>query len=162
MNIKGAGPDISRYQLSMIWTELPLPFIYVREKTRNAILLVSIRGAIGLFWAVTLTPPNWISVVGVGFFLGSNTLGRLTITSARAPPSPNGIVVSIMIGLGLAGILSPLVFDVAIEKVSSGLRILPSVVIVLASLSALVFWTIPPYRKVNLTKPAEVDSPVKR
>ncbi|ELU37325.1 MFS_1 domain-containing protein [Rhizoctonia solani AG-1 IA] len=79
-----------------------------------------------------------------------NTPGILSIISARAPPSLKGIVISSMI-----------------EKVTPGLRILPPVIvsslalssmvaltvahyqIVLASLSALVFWTVPPRRKVD-------------
>ncbi|KAF8676788.1 Major Facilitator Superfamily [Rhizoctonia solani] len=156
MEIKGSGPDVSRYQLSMLWAGLTagrvffsLPFIHVRERTGNTILLVSMCGAIGLFWAVNSTPSNWIGIAAAGFFLGPNTPGILSIISARAPPSLKGIVISSMIGLGLAGTLAPLVFGVVIEKVTPGLRILPPVIIVLASLSALVFWTVPPRRKVD-------------
>ncbi|KAF8704630.1 Major Facilitator Superfamily, partial [Rhizoctonia solani] len=156
MEIKGSGPDVSRYQLSMLWAGLTagrvffsLPFIHVRERTGNTILLISMCGAIGLFWAVNSTPSNWIAIAAVGFFLGPNTPGILSIISARAPPSLKGIVISSMIGLGLGGTLAPLVFGVVIEKVTPGLRILPPVIIVLASLSALVFWTVPPRRKVD-------------
>ncbi|CAE6406668.1 unnamed protein product [Rhizoctonia solani] len=156
MNVKGSGPDISRYQLSMLWAGLTagrvffsLPFIHVRERTGNTLLLVSMCGAIGLFWAVNSTPSNWITVAAAGFFLGPNTPGIMSIVSARVPPSLKGIVVSVMIGLGLAGTLAPMVFGVVIEKVGPGLRILPPVVIILASLSGLVFWAIPPRRKVD-------------
>ncbi|KAF8751499.1 Major Facilitator Superfamily [Rhizoctonia solani] len=91
--------------------------VYPRSrKNGNTILLVSMCGAIGLFWAVNSTPSNWIGIAAAGFFLGPNTPGILSIISARAPPSLKGIVISSMIGLGLAGTLAPLVFGVVIER----------------------------------------------
>ncbi|EUC56936.1 MFS transporter [Rhizoctonia solani AG-3 Rhs1AP] len=157
IDVKGSGPDISRYQLSMFWAGLTagrvffsLPFIHVRERIGNTLLLVSMCGAIGLLWTVDSTPSNWVAVAVAGFFLGPNTPGILSIISTRVPPSLKGIVVSITIGLGLVGAtLGPLLFGITVGKIGPGLRVLPPVIIVLASLSALIFWAIPPRRKVE-------------
>ncbi|KAH7341363.1 major facilitator superfamily domain-containing protein [Rhizoctonia solani] len=157
IDVKGSGPDISRYQLSMFWAGLTagriffsLPFIHVRERIGNTLLLASTGGAIGLLWAVDSSISNWIGVAVAGFFLGPNTPGILSIISARVPPSLKGIIVSITIGLGLVGAtLGPLLFGITVGKVGPGLRVLPPVIIVLASLSALTFWAIPPRRKVE-------------
>ncbi|CAE6467811.1 unnamed protein product [Rhizoctonia solani] len=157
IDVKGSGPDISRYQLSMFWAGLTvgriffsLPFIYVRERIGNTLLLASTGGAIGLLWGVDSTPSNWIGVTVAGFFLGPNTPGILSIISARVPPSLKGIMVSITIGLGLVGAtLGPLLFGITVGKIGPGLRILPPVIIVLCALSALIFWAIPPRKKVE-------------
>ncbi|KEP51119.1 MFS transporter [Rhizoctonia solani 123E] len=157
IDVKGSGPDISRYQLSVFWAGLTagrvffsLPFIHVRERIGNTLLLASMCGAIGLLWAVDSTPSNWVAVAVAGFFLGPNTPGILSIISTRVPPSLKGIVVSITIGLGLVGAtLGPLLFGITVGKIGPGLRVLPPVIIVLASLSALIFWAIPPRRKVE-------------
>ncbi|CAE6441808.1 unnamed protein product [Rhizoctonia solani] len=160
IDVKGSGPDVSRYQLSMFWAGLTagriffsLPFIHVRERIGNTLLLVATGGAIGLLWAVNSTVSNWIGIAVAGFFLGPNTPGILSIISTRVPPSLKGIVVSITIGLGLVGAtLGPLLFGITIGKVKPGLHILPPVIMVLASLSALFFWAIPPRRKVDVSK----------
>ncbi|CEL55807.1 Bypass of stop codon protein 6 OS=Saccharomyces cerevisiae (strain ATCC 204508 / S288c) GN=BSC6 PE=1 SV=1 [Rhizoctonia solani AG-1 IB] len=152
---KGSEPDISRYQLSMFWAGLTcgriffsLPFIHVRERLGNTLLLACVGGAIAVLWNVTSPVTNWATIAIAGFFLGPNTPGILSIVSARVPPSLKGIVVSITIGLGLVGAtLGPLVFGVVVGKVGPGLRILPPVIIVLASLSAITFWAIPPRTK---------------
>ncbi|QRW18317.1 major facilitator superfamily transporter [Rhizoctonia solani] len=137
IDVKGSGPDVSRYQLSMFWAG-------------NTLLLVATGGAIGLLWAVNSTVSNWIGIAVAGFFLGPNTPGILSIISTRVPPSLKGIAVSITIGLGLVGAtLGPLLFGITIGKVKPGLHILPPVIMVLASLSALFFWAIPPRRKVE-------------
>ncbi|KDN40756.1 hypothetical protein RSAG8_07931, partial [Rhizoctonia solani AG-8 WAC10335] len=157
IDVKGSGLDISRYQLSMFWAGLTigriffsLPFIHVRERIGNTLLLAAMGGAIGLLWAVDSTPSDWIAVAVAGFFLGPNTPVILSIISTRVPPSLKGIVVSITIGLGLVGAtLGPLLFGITVGKISPGLRVLPPVIIVLASLSALIFWAIPPRRKVE-------------
>ncbi|KAG8690190.1 hypothetical protein FRC11_013253, partial [Ceratobasidium sp. 423] len=157
IDVKGSGPDISRYQLSMFWAGLTagriffsLPFIHVRERIGNTLLLASASGAIGLLWAVNSTASNWIAIAIAGFFLGPNTPGILSIISTRVPPSLKGIVVSITIGLGLVGAtLGPLLFGITVGKISPGLRVLPPVIIVLVFLSALIFWAIPPRRKVE-------------
>ncbi|CAE7090806.1 unnamed protein product [Rhizoctonia solani] len=155
INVKGSEPDISRYQLSIFWAGLTcgriffsLPFIHVREKFGNTLLLACLGGAIAVLWKVTSPVTNWATIAIAGFFLGPNTPGILSIVSARVPPSLKGIVVSITIGLGLVGAtLGPLIFGVVVGKVGPGLRILPPVIIVLASLSAITFWAIPPRAK---------------
>lgn len=155
IDVKGSGPDISRYQLSMFWAGLTLgriffslPFIHVRDRIGNTMLLGSLCAAIAVLWTVNSAASNWIMIGVAGFFLGPNTPGILSIVSVRVPPSLKGIVVSITIGLGLVGAtLGPLIFGVVVGKIRPGLRILPPVIIALASLSALTFWTIPPRRK---------------
>ncbi|CAE6538520.1 unnamed protein product [Rhizoctonia solani] len=157
INVKGSAPDISRYQLSIFWAGLTagriffsLPFIHIRERMGNNFLLALMGGAIGLLWALNTTASNWISVAVAGFFLGPNTPGILSIISTRVPPSLKEIVVSITIGSALVGgTLGSLIFGMTVGKVSPGLRLLPPVVIVLASLSALIFWAMPPRRKVD-------------
>ncbi|CUA70885.1 hypothetical protein RSOLAG22IIIB_04373 [Rhizoctonia solani] len=141
IDVKGGGQGVSRYQLSMLWAGLTvgraffsLPFIHVHERVGNMLLLAPMCGAMGLLWAVNFAASNWIAVAVAGFFLGPNSPGILSIISARVPPSLRGIVVSITLVAG---------------KVSSGLRILPPVIIILASLSTLFFWTIPPRKKVD-------------
>ncbi|KAL5634477.1 hypothetical protein ACGC1H_002511 [Rhizoctonia solani] len=141
----------------MLWAGLTvgraffsLPFIHIHERVGNTLLLAPMCGAMGLLWAINSSVSNWVAVAVAGFFLGPNTLGIFTIISTRVPPSLKGIVVSITLGLGLVGsTLGPLIFGIVAGKVSPGLRILPPVIIVLASLSALFFWTIPPRRKVD-------------
>ncbi|QRW18318.1 major facilitator superfamily transporter [Rhizoctonia solani] len=108
----------------------------------------SARGALAVLWNFTSPFTNWATIAIAGFFLGPNTPGILSIVSARVPPSLKGIVISITIGLGLVGAtLGPLLFGIVVGKVGPGLRILPPVIIVLASLSAITFWTIPPRTK---------------
>ncbi|CAE6510912.1 unnamed protein product [Rhizoctonia solani] len=151
------SPDISRYQLAMFWAGLTagriffsLPLIHLRERMGNALLLVSMCGAIGLLWAVRSTASDWVAVAVAGFFLGPNTPGILSIVSTRVPPSLKGIVVSITIGSALVGgTLGSLIFGVTVGKVSLGLRMLGPFIMVLAGLSALLFWGIPPRRKVD-------------
>ncbi|KAJ1307963.1 hypothetical protein OPQ81_002040 [Rhizoctonia solani] len=155
IDAKGSEPDISRYQLSMFWAGLTfgriffsLPFIHVRERFGNTLLLACLCGAIAVLWKVTSPVTNWVTIATAGFFLGPNTPGILSIVAARVPPSLKGIVVSITIGLGLVGAtLGPLIFGVVVGKVGPGLKILPPVIIALASLSAVAFWTIPPRTK---------------
>lgn len=157
IDVKGSGPGISRYQLSMLWAGLTvgraffsLPFIHIHERVGNTLLLAPMCGAVGLLWAVNSTASNWIAVAATGFFLGPNTPAILSIISNRVPPSLKGIILSVTLGLGLVGsTLGPLLFGIVAGKVSPGLRLLPPVVIALASLSALFFWTIPPRRKVD-------------
>ncbi|CAE7226206.1 unnamed protein product [Rhizoctonia solani] len=155
IDVKGSAPDISRYQLSLLWAGLTIgraffSLIHVRERMGNTLLLVPMCGAMGLLWAVNSVASNWIAIAIAGFFLGPNTPGILSIVSTRVPPSLKGIVVSITIGLGLVGsTLGPLIFGIVAGKVSPGLRMLPPVIIVLACLSSLFFWTIPPRRKVD-------------
>ncbi|KAL5634478.1 hypothetical protein ACGC1H_002512 [Rhizoctonia solani] len=157
IDVKGTAPDISRYQLAMFWAGLTagriffsLPLIHLRERMGNALLLVSMCGAIGLLWAVRSTASDWIAVAVAGFFLGPNTPGILSIISTRVPPSLKGIVVSITIGSALVGgTLGSLIFGITVGKVSPGLRMLGPFIMVLAGLSALLFWGIPPRRKVD-------------
>ncbi|KEP52041.1 MFS transporter [Rhizoctonia solani 123E] len=157
IDVKGTAPDVSRYQLAMFWAGLTagriffsLPLIHLRERMGNALLLVSMCGAIGLLWAVRSTASDWIAVAVAGFFLGPNTPGILSIISTRVPPSLKGIVVSITIGSALVGgTLGSLIFGVTVGKVSPGLRMLGPFIMVLAGLSALLFWGIPPRRKVD-------------
>ncbi|KAF8753505.1 Rab-protein geranylgeranyltransferase [Rhizoctonia solani] len=155
---KGSEPDVSRYQLSIneiYCTGLTcgriffsLPFIHVRERLGNTLLLACAGGALAVLWNFTSPFTNWATIAIAGFFLGPNTPGILSIVSARVPPSLKGIVISITIGLGLVGAtLGPLLFGIVVGKVGPGLRILPPVIIVLASLSAITFWTIPPRTK---------------
>ncbi|KAG8732408.1 hypothetical protein FRC11_013866 [Ceratobasidium sp. 423] len=153
IDVKGSGPGISRYQLSILWAGLTagraffsLPFIHVRERMGNTLLLVAMGGAIGLLWAVNSAASNWIAIAAAGFFLGPNTPGILSIISTRVPPSLKGIVVSITL---VGSTLGPLIFGVVAGKVGPGLRLLPPVIIVFASLCALFFWAIPPRRKVD-------------
>ncbi|KAG8732409.1 hypothetical protein FRC11_013867 [Ceratobasidium sp. 423] len=157
IDVKGTAHDISRYQLAMFWAGLTagriffsLPHIHLRERLGNALLLVSMCGAIALLWAVNSTPSDWVAVATAGFFLGPNTPGILSIISTRVPPSLKGIAVSITIGSALVGgTLGSLIFGVTVGKVSPGLRILGPFIVVLAGLSALLFWGIPPRRKVD-------------
>ncbi|KAF8599583.1 MFS general substrate transporter [Ceratobasidium sp. AG-I] len=149
IDVKGSGPDISRYQLSMFWTGLTLgrmffslPFVHIRDRIGNTMLLGALCGALVGLWRVRAAASDWLMIGVAGFFLGPNTPGILSIVSSRVPPSLKGIVLSITIGLGLVGAtLGPLLFGVAAGKV--GLQVLPPVIIVLASISALVFWAIP-------------------
>ncbi|KAG8692864.1 hypothetical protein FRC09_010896 [Ceratobasidium sp. 395] len=153
IDVKGSGPDISRYQLSMFWTGLTvgriffsLPFIHVRDRIGNTILLAALCSALAILWKVKSAPSDWIMIALAGFFLGPNTPGILSIVSARVPPSLKGMVLSITIGLGLVGAtLGPLLFGMAVGRF--GLQTLPPVIITLACLSALVFWAIPPREK---------------
>ncbi|GAB1525154.1 major facilitator superfamily transporter [Rhizoctonia solani] len=157
IDVKGTGPDISRYQLAMFWAGLTagriffsLPIIHFRERLGNALLLTSMCGAIGLLWAVNSAASNWVAVAIAGFFLGPNTPGILSIVSTRVPPSLKEIVVSLTIGSALVGgTLGSLIFGLTVGKVSLGLRLLSPVIIVLAGLSALLFWAVPPRRKVD-------------
>ncbi|KAG9119805.1 hypothetical protein FRC07_004979 [Ceratobasidium sp. 392] len=153
IDIKGSGPDISRYQLSMFWTGLTLgriffslPFIHIRDRIGNTILLVALCSALAVLWKVKSAPSDWLMIALAGFFLGPNTPGILSIVSARVPPSLKGMVLSITIGLGLVGAtLGPLLFGIAVGRF--GLQTLPPVIITLAGLSALAFWAIPPREK---------------
>ncbi|CAE6479580.1 unnamed protein product [Rhizoctonia solani] len=157
IDVKGSASDISRYQLSVFWAGLTagriffsLPFIHIRERTGNNLLLALTAGAIGLLWGVNTVASNWIAIAVAGFFLGPNTPGILSIISTRLPPSLKEIVVSIAVGSALVGgTLGSLIFGLTVGKFSPGLRLLPPVIIVLASLSALVFWAMPPRRKVD-------------
>ncbi|KEP52042.1 MFS transporter [Rhizoctonia solani 123E] len=157
INVKGSAPDISRYQLSVFWAGLTagriffsLPLIHIRERSGNNLLLALMGGAIGLLWALNNVASNWITIAVAGFFLGPNTPGIMSIISTRVPPSLKEIVVSITIGSALVGgTLGSLIFGITVGKVSPGLRLLPPVIIVLASLSALIFWAMPPRRKVD-------------
>ncbi|CAE6465982.1 unnamed protein product [Rhizoctonia solani] len=157
INVKGSAPDISRYQLSVFWAGLTagriffsLPLIHIRERSGNNLLLALMGGAIGLLWALNNVASNWITTAVAGFFLGPNTPGIMSIISTRVPPSLKEIVVSITIGSALVGgTLGSLIFGITVGKVSPGLRLLPPVIIVLASLSALIFWAMPPRRKVD-------------
>ncbi|KAH7341290.1 major facilitator superfamily domain-containing protein [Rhizoctonia solani] len=157
IDVKGSLPDIARYQLSVFWAGLTagriffsLPFIHIRERTGNNLLLALTGGAIGLLWAVNAIASNWIAIAVAGFFLGPNTPGILSIISTRLPPSLKEIVVSIAVGSALVGgTLGSLIFGLTVGKFSPGLRLLPPVIIVLASLSALIFWAMPPRRKVD-------------
>ncbi|KAJ3509778.1 hypothetical protein NLJ89_g5037 [Agrocybe chaxingu] len=155
IEVKGAGVDISRYQLSMLWTGITagrmffsLPYIRVRDRVGNALLLVLLCGAIAALWAAKANASNWAVIATAGFFLGPNTPAILSIVSIRVPPRLKGAAVSITIGSGLIGAaLGPLLFGVAVGKIVPGLEVLPPVIIVLSTLSALTFWTIPPREK---------------
>ncbi|CAE6467825.1 unnamed protein product [Rhizoctonia solani] len=155
IELKGSGSDVSRYQLSVYWAGLTfgrvffsLPFIYVSERIGNTLLLVTLAGAITIFWTVHLTSLDWIMVGSAGFCLGPNTPGIISIVSARVPPSLRGIVISVVIGCGLIGAtLGPLISGVVAGKV--GLKILPPVAIGLACLSGLIFWLVPPREKCD-------------
>ncbi|CAE6406651.1 unnamed protein product [Rhizoctonia solani] len=157
IDVKGTGPDISRYQLAMFWAGLTagriffsLPIIHFRERLGNSLLLTAMCGAIGLLWAVNSAASNWVAVAIAGFLLGPNTPGILSIVSTRVPPSLKEIVVSLTIGSALVGgTLGSLIFGVTVGKISLGLRLLSPVIIVLAGLSALLFWAVPPRRKVD-------------
>ncbi|KAJ1308038.1 hypothetical protein OPQ81_002106 [Rhizoctonia solani] len=157
IDVKSTAADISRYQLAMFWAGLTagriffsLPGIHLRERAGNTLLLVSMCGAIALLWAVSSAASDWIAVAAAGFFLGPNTPSILSIVSTRVPPSLKGIVVSITIGSALVGgTLGSLIFGVTVGKVGPGLRLLGPFIIVLAGLSALLFWAIPPRRKVD-------------
>ncbi|KAF8676878.1 Major Facilitator Superfamily [Rhizoctonia solani] len=157
IDVKGTAPDISRYQLSVFWAGLTagriffsLPFIHVRERIGNNVLLALMGGAVGLLWGLNTTASNWVSIAVAGFFLGPNTPGILSIISTRVPPSLKEIVISVIIGSALVGgTLGSLIFGITVGKVSPGLRLLPLVIIILASLSALIFWAMPARRKVD-------------
>ncbi|KAJ1308036.1 hypothetical protein OPQ81_002105 [Rhizoctonia solani] len=107
---EGSAPDTSRYQLSVFWAGpttgrvfFSFPFIHIREKAGNNLLLALMGGAIGLLWALDNTASNWVAIAVAGFFLGPNTPGILSITSTRVPPSLKEIIVSIIIGSALVG-----------------------------------------------------------
>ncbi|CCO28592.1 Riboflavin transporter MCH5 [Rhizoctonia solani AG-1 IB] len=77
MEVKGSGPDVSRYQLSVYWAGLTfgrvffsLPFINVSERAGNTLLVAALSGAIGVFWGVNSVPLNWLMVGAAGFCLG--------------------------------------------------------------------------------------------
>ncbi|CAE6427443.1 unnamed protein product [Rhizoctonia solani] len=119
-----------------------LPFIHIAERVGNTLLLLALSGAIAVFWTTHLIPLDWI----MRKLLSPNTPGIISIVSARVPSSLRGVVISIVIGCGLIGAtLGPLTFGVVVGKV--GLKILPPVVIALASLSAFMFWLVPPREK---------------
>ncbi|CAE6506612.1 unnamed protein product [Rhizoctonia solani] len=172
IEVKGSGPDVSRYQLSVYWAGLTLgricfslPFIHITERAGNTPLVAALSGAIALFWTIQSISLNWIMVGAAGFCLGPNTPAIISIVSARVPPSLRGIVISVVIGCGLIGAtLGPLIFGIVVGKL--GLKILPPVVvcnlhlfkalaataddelkIALAFLSALMFWFVPPREK---------------
>ncbi|KAJ3510942.1 hypothetical protein NLJ89_g4387 [Agrocybe chaxingu] len=155
IEVKGAGADISRYQLSMLWAGITagrmffsLPYIHVRDRLGNTLLLALLCGAIAILWATKANASNWVVIAAAGFFLGPNTPGILSIVSIRVPPRLKGAAVSITIGSGLIGAaLGPLLFGVAVGKIVPGLEVLPPVIIVLSTLSALTFWAIPPREK---------------
>ncbi|KAG8732410.1 hypothetical protein FRC11_013868 [Ceratobasidium sp. 423] len=138
IDVKGSAPDISRYQLSIFWAGLSagriffsLPFIHIRERAGNNLLLALMGGAIGLLWALNTTASNWASVAVAGFFLGPNTPGIISIISTRVPPSLKDIIISTIIGSALVGgTLGSLIFGMTVGKVSPGLRILPPVILV--------------------------------
>ncbi|CAE7060503.1 unnamed protein product [Rhizoctonia solani] len=141
INVKGSAPDISRYQLSVFWAGLTvgriffsLPLIHIRERAGNNLLLALTGGSIGLLWALDNTASNWIAIAVAGFFLGPNTPGILSIVSTRVPPSLKEIIISVIVGAALVGgTLGSLIFGVTVGKISAGLRLLPPVIIVLAS-----------------------------
>ncbi|CEL55801.1 Bypass of stop codon protein 6 OS=Saccharomyces cerevisiae (strain ATCC 204508 / S288c) GN=BSC6 PE=1 SV=1 [Rhizoctonia solani AG-1 IB] len=153
MEVKGSGPDVSRYQLSVYWAGLTfgrvffsLPFINVSERAGNTLLVAALSGAIGVFWGVNSVPLNWLMVGAAGFCLGPNTPGIVSIVSSRVPPSMRGIVISVTIGCGLIGAtLGPLIFGVIVGRV--GLKVLPPIVIGLAFLAIIMFWLVPPREK---------------
>ncbi|CAA7261252.1 unnamed protein product [Cyclocybe aegerita] len=155
IEVKGAGADISRYQLSMLWAGITagrmffsLPYIHVRDRLGNTLLLALLCGAITALWATKANASNWVVIGAAGFFLGPNTPAILSIVSIRVPPRLKGAAVSITIGSGLIGAaLGPLLFGVAVGKIVPGLEVLPPVIIVLSTLSALTFWAIPPREK---------------
>ncbi|KAJ3515209.1 hypothetical protein NLJ89_g1911 [Agrocybe chaxingu] len=155
IEVKGAGADISRYQVSMLWAGITagriffsLPYIRVRDRFGNTLLLVFLCGAIAALWATKENASNWVVIGAAGFFLGPNTPAILSIVSARVPLRLKGAAVSITIGAGLIGAaLGPLLFGVAVGQVVPGLEVLPPVIIVLSTLSALTFWAIPPREK---------------
>ncbi|ELU37324.1 MFS_1 domain-containing protein [Rhizoctonia solani AG-1 IA] len=106
IDVKGTAPDISRYQLSVFWAGacltagrifFSLPFIHVRERIGNNVLLALMGGAVGLLWGLNTTASNWVSIAVAGFFLGPNTPGILSIISTRVPPSLKEIVISVII-----------------------------------------------------------------
>ncbi|CAA7261270.1 unnamed protein product [Cyclocybe aegerita] len=155
IEVKGSEPDVSRYQLSMLWAGMTtgrlvfsLPYIHIPERIGNAILLALLCGAIGVLWVANTAASNWVLIFLAGFFIGPNTPAILSIVSSRVPPSLKSTAVSIIIGsgLGIGATLGPLLFGVAAERVSPGLRVLPPVMLVLALLSALTFWAIPPQK----------------
>ncbi|KDN40759.1 hypothetical protein RSAG8_07934, partial [Rhizoctonia solani AG-8 WAC10335] len=134
IEVKGSGPDVSRYQLSVYWAGLTFgrvfssfPFVHITERVGNTLLVVALSGAITIFWTMHSTPSDWIMVGAAGFCLGPNTPGIISIVSARVSPNLRGIVISVVIGCGLIGAtLGPLIFGVIVGKV--GLKILPPVV----------------------------------
>ncbi|KEP52040.1 putative MFS-1 domain protein [Rhizoctonia solani 123E] len=149
-NVLSNDPTWAFLDINYPCSGLSIFLLTVYPRPRKELLLAPMCGAMGLLWAVNSSASNWVAVAVAGFFLGPNTPGIFTIISTRVPPSLKGIVVSITLGLGLVGsTLGPLIFGIVAGKVSPGLRILPPVIIVLACLSALFFWTIPPRRKVD-------------
>ncbi|CAA7261253.1 unnamed protein product [Cyclocybe aegerita] len=157
IEVKGSEPDASRYQLSMLWAAsgltagrlfFSLPYVHVRERIGNTVLLVLLCGAISVLWVVNTMALDWVVIALAGFFIGPNTPTILSIVAVRVPPSLKNAAVSITIGSGVIGAtLGPLIFGVAAGKIVPGLQVLPPVIVVLACLSALVFWAIPPREK---------------
>ncbi|KAJ3513496.1 hypothetical protein NLJ89_g2914 [Agrocybe chaxingu] len=150
IEVKGTGLDISRYQLSMLWAGMTagrmffsLPYIRIRDRFGNALLLALLCGAIAVLWLAKTTAANWVVIAAAGFFLGPNTPAILSIVSVRVPMSLKGAAVSITLGAALG----PLIFGIAVGKIVPGLQVLPPVLIVLSTLSALTFWAIPPREK---------------
>ncbi|QRW18402.1 major facilitator superfamily transporter [Rhizoctonia solani] len=137
IDVKGTAPNISQYQLSVFWAGLTagriffsLPFIHVRERIGNNVLLALMGGAVGLLWGLNTTASNWVSIAVAGFFLGPNTPGILSIISTQVPPSLKEIVISVIIGSALVGgTLGSLIFGITVGKVSPGLRLLPLVIL---------------------------------
>ncbi|KDN38428.1 hypothetical protein RSAG8_09522, partial [Rhizoctonia solani AG-8 WAC10335] len=125
-----------------------LPLIHIRERTGNNLLLTLMGGAIAFFGHSTMLHPIGSQLPSLAS--SPNTPGILSIISTRVPPSLKEIIVSIIVGSALVGgTLGSLIFGVTVGKISPGLRLLPPVIIVLASLSALIFWAMPPRRKVD-------------
>ncbi|KAG8681104.1 hypothetical protein FRC09_017755 [Ceratobasidium sp. 395] len=153
LNLKGVQPDASRYHLSVFFAGMvsgriffSLPFVHIRDRIGNTLLLGAFCGTSALLWKVNSNTSSWVAVALGGFFLGPNTPGILYIVSTRVSPNLKETVMSIIIGLGLVGaILGPLLFGMAAGKV--GLQVFPGVVITLSMISALVYWSVPPREK---------------
>ncbi|KAG8679427.1 hypothetical protein FRC09_018977 [Ceratobasidium sp. 395] len=154
--MKGVQPDASRYHLSVFFAGMvsgriffSLPFVHIRDRIGNTLLLGAFCGTLALLWKVNSNASSWVAVALGGFFLGPNTPGILYIVSTRVSPNLKETVMSIiigtfrldivlypyagiMIGLGLVGaILGPLLFGVAAGKV--GLQVFPGVVLAFAT-----------------------------
>ncbi|CAE6465599.1 unnamed protein product [Rhizoctonia solani] len=143
IDVKGSDLGVSRYQLSMLWAAQASLSVEHFSPYR---LSTSTKGT-------SARPYVRSNGLTLGCQLFGIQLGRCCCRWVLLRPehtSLKGIVVSITLGLGLVGsTLGPLIFGIVAGKVSPGLRILPPVIIVLACLSALFFWTIPPRRKVD-------------